>query len=373
MHGPNPRKKDDDPIFPIEERDARNQKGRMGQCKGETPEAKPRTVCNDQIDTKTDAAGQISIATYGLNKPPEFPDKRTSTAEKDRNTFIQIEHTTMAKEFSRSLVVDKVTETGMCDVYRIDGRIVKIVQIDTAIDSGTTEEDFRREVFALGYISQYGVTVRTTRAAICTGQYTDKLQRALEKYNQERRDQDSAPQNEEKGQLHGVVWMADGGTPLECFDFPNVCVQREVLVKLCETLKRLENACAFEHRDLHCGNILVHKAHDGWAVRIIDFSLSRMQYKNKIIYKNLDDIPWIFEGDEQIDAQYGVYREMRTVTHGQWEGFFPQTNALWVFYICAKLERMGSGEIRKYAKKMRDMKTRANRVSDIISLLRESS
>ncbi|VAH43354.1 unnamed protein product [Triticum turgidum subsp. durum] len=114
-----------------------------------------------------------------------------------------------------------------------------------------------------------------------------------------------------------------------------------------------ESACEFEHRDLHWGNILLardemsNKDHTmsitlqgkrirartfGLTISIIDFTLSRINTGNAILFLDLSEDPDLFKGAKG-DKQAETYRKMKQITKECWEGSFPKTNVVWLIYL----------------------------------------
>jgi hypothetical protein len=56
-----------------------------------------------------------------------------------------------------------------------------------------------------------------------------------------------------------VFVVAHGGTDLEHFDLQNAAEARSLLLQVALTLAVAEEACEFEHRDLHWGNLLLRR------------------------------------------------------------------------------------------------------------------
>lgn len=108
----------------------------------------------------------------------------------------------------------------------------------------------------------------------------------------------------------------------------------------------------FEHRDLHWGNVLVAPTVEtsltfilngkpieirthGIKVTIIDYTLSRLVYKNCCLFQDLATDPELF--DATGDYQFDIYRLMRKETDNYWEVFEPYTNVLWLHYLIDKM------------------------------------
>lgn len=113
-----------------------------------------------------------------------------------------------------------------------------------------------------------------------------------------------------------------------------------------------ESQFQFEHRDLHWGNVLVAPTSDtsitfhlngkpikvqthGIKATIIDYTLSRIVYKNCCLFQDLAADAELFEA--MGDYQYDIYRLMRDKTNNCWAVFEPYTNVLWLHYIIDKI------------------------------------
>lgn len=114
-----------------------------------------------------------------------------------------------------------------------------------------------------------------------------------------------------------------------------------------------ESQFQFEHRDLHCGNVLLKNSETeksivfhlngkpievqthGIKATIIDYTLSRIVYKNCCLFQDLATDPELFEATG--DYQYDIYRMMRDKTNNCWAVFEPYTNVLWLHYIIDKM------------------------------------
>ncbi|XP_042476477.1 serine/threonine-protein kinase haspin homolog isoform X2 [Macadamia integrifolia] len=141
-----------------------------------------------------------------------------------------------------------------------------------------------------------------------------------------------------------------------------------------------EAAYEFEHRDLHWGNILLTRKNDArvqftlegkpmWAqtfgltVSIIDFTLSRINTGESILFLDLSSDPLLFEGPKG-DSQSETYRKMKEVTDECWEGSYPKTNVLWLQYLVdILLLKKSYKRTSKEERELRSLKKRLNSYS----------
>nr|XP_037289756.1 serine/threonine-protein kinase haspin-like [Rhipicephalus microplus] len=96
----------------------------------------------------------------------------------------------------------------------------------------------------------------------------------------------------------------------------------------------------FEHRDLHCDNVLVKRTEQdcikfmlngrellvrtaGVKASIIDYTLSRMRKGREVVYTDVSHDTALFKGIGS--------------SHDDWEAYHPRTNALWLSYLLHKL------------------------------------
>ncbi|KAL3224944.1 hypothetical protein MRX96_049411 [Rhipicephalus microplus] len=108
----------------------------------------------------------------------------------------------------------------------------------------------------------------------------------------------------------------------------------------------------FEHRDLHCDNVLVKRTEQdcikfmlngrellvrtsGVKASIIDYTLSRMRKGREVVYTDVSHDTALFKGIGS--SQYDVYRTMKDENGDDWEAYHPRTNALWLSYLLHKL------------------------------------
>ncbi|CAK7340437.1 unnamed protein product [Dovyalis caffra] len=157
-------------------------------------------------------------------------------------------------------------------------------------------------------------------------------------------------------QCYVVFVLQHGGKDLESFVLLNFDEVQSLLVQVTAGLAIAEAAYEFEHRDLHWGNILLRRNDSamvqfilegkkmifrtsGLLISIIDFTLSRINTGQDILFLDLTSDPYLFKGpkgDRQARTAMQVaetYRKMKEVTEDLWEGSFPKTNVLWLLYL----------------------------------------
>ncbi|WOL10231.1 serine/threonine-protein kinase [Canna indica] len=191
--------------------------------------------------------------------------------------------------------------------------------------------------------------IETKDVCICQGAYDVSLISAWEDWDTEHGSENDHPKEFTENQCYIVFVLADGGKDLESFVLLNYDEARSLLVQATIALAVAESSCEFEHRDLHWGNILLSRNKDtttkftlqgnkleaktfGLVISIIDFTLSRINTGEAILYLDLSSDPGLFEGPKG-DKQSETYRKMRELTEDCWEGSFPKTNVLWVIYL----------------------------------------
>ncbi|CAN4110878.1 unnamed protein product [Withania somnifera] len=178
-------------------------------------------------------------------------------------------------------------------------------------------------------------------------------------------------------ECYAVFIQEHGGKDLESFVLLNFDEARSLLSRVTLALVVSEAAYEFEHRDMHWGNILLSRKglHTvqftlegkeiyvrtyGLLVSIIDFTLSRINTGEDILFLDLSSDPEHFEGPKG-DKQFDTYRKMRDVTGEFWEGSFPKTNVLWLQYLVDILLLKKSYEsTSKDEKDLRSLKKRLN-------------
>ncbi|XP_038975128.1 serine/threonine-protein kinase haspin homolog isoform X2 [Phoenix dactylifera] len=223
---------------------------------------------------------------------------------------------------------------------------------------------------------------------VCQGAYDAGLVSAWENWDAKHGSENDHPKEFSEEQCYIVFVLADGGKDLESFVLLNFDEARGLLVQVTAALAVAETACEFEHRDLHWGNILLTRNEVatmnftlqgkkmsaktfGLTASIIDFTLSRINTGEAILFLDLSADPGLFEGPKG-DKQSETYRKMKEVTEEFWEGSFPKTNVLWLVYLvdllltkksfkrAAKDER----ELRSFKKRLNSYESAKDSLSD---------
>jgi serine/threonine-protein kinase haspin len=211
--------------------------------------------------------------------------------------------------------------------------------------------------------------VETISVGVCRGAYSQQLIAEWNRWNELHRSENDPVDSYGASQLYAIFVQAHGGVDLETFKPRNFEEVKSILLQVALTLAVAENACQFEHRDLHWGNVLVKRTSDhssysnrlectmndvdisvetsGVRVTLIDFTLSRLAKQRRassspredIIYFDLSTDPEIFNGPEG-DLQADTYRQMQTELlninrESPWSCYLPRTNAIWLEYLAS--------------------------------------
>ncbi|CAL9125260.1 unnamed protein product, partial [Musa textilis] len=219
--------------------------------------------------------------------------------------------------------------------------------------------------------------IKTKDFYVCQGAYDPGLISAWEEWDAKHSSENDHPKEFTEKQCYIVFVLADGGKDLESFVLLNYDEARSLLVQVTIALAVAESACEFEHRDLHWGNILLKRNNDtmtdftlqgkkmraktfGLTISIIDFTLSRINTGEAILFLDLSADPGLFEGPKG-DKQFDTYRKMKDLTDDCWEGSFPKTNVLWLIYLVDIL--LVKKSFKRTAKDERDLRSFKKRLS----------
>ncbi|KAG6542875.1 hypothetical protein Mapa_015779 [Marchantia paleacea] len=265
--------------------------------------------------------------------------------------------------------VVKLGEGTFGEAFKGDGCVFKIVPMDGEIlvngEVQKTSAEIYSEVLLTNTLTRLrGVEtdasarlsnfctnfIETKRIYICQGNYEQELVKAWEDWDAIRASDNDHPMIFPQKQLFVVFVLADGGIDLESFVLFSFSEARSILFQVVLALAVAEEACGFEHRDLHWGNIVLARDYKneygyyrlldkdirvktfGVSVSIIDFTLSRIDTGKQVFFCNLSNDPELFEGPTR-DVQSDTYRRMLNLTEGHWEGSFPKTNCFWIHYV----------------------------------------
>ncbi|KAJ8572754.1 hypothetical protein K7X08_009265 [Anisodus acutangulus] len=260
--------------------------------------------------------------------------------------------------------------------FRVNGEIQKKSEelLEEVILSGTLNSLRAHEGHLLNSCSTF---IQTMDMRVCQGHYDASLLKAWEDWDGKHGSENDHPKEFPEKQCYVVFVQEHGGEDLESFVLLNFDEARSLLSQITLAMAVSEAAYEFEHRDLHWGNILlsrkgldtvqytlegkeIHVRTYGLSVSIIDFTLSRINTGEDILFLDLTSDPELFEGPKG-DKQSDTYRKMRDVTGEFWEGSFPKTNALWLQYLVDILLLKKSYErTSKDERDLRSLKKRLN-------------
>ncbi|XP_076055963.1 haspin isoform X2 [Oratosquilla oratoria] len=185
------------------------------------------------------------------------------------------------------------------------------------------------------------------------GSYLPSLLDMWDQFDTEKGSENDRPDLFPDTQLYIILEFGHGGQDLESFVFNNAGQAVAIFLQIAYSLAVSEQELEFEHRDLHWGNVLVAVSSakvmefriagktyklktQGVKATVIDFTLSRLQAPDCVVFNNLSQDPELFESEG--DYQFEVYRLMKKATKNDWEKFNPYTNVLWLHYILDKME-----------------------------------
>ncbi|CAD26233.2 similarity to DNA DAMAGE-RESPONSE PROTEIN [Encephalitozoon cuniculi GB-M1] len=224
--------------------------------------------------------------------------------------------------------VKKIGEATFSEVFAHGPLVYKIVPLGDTPDE-TSLSSFLRESIIFRTISGEDGVCGLKDVFLVAGRYPEEYLKAWDDYGEEENERPCKYRDEQE---YGVIVMEDGGESLESIKFQKIAEVDAFIRSAVRVLANLEKKYEFEHRDLHWGNILIREG----QINLIDFSLSRLRSGGAVIFNDLNSKQWLFEGDEAVDIQFRVYRDMRKLCSGCWSRFVPASNVLWLRYLVEK-------------------------------------
>lgn len=202
--------------------------------------------------------------------------------------------------------------------------------------------------------------VKLLKTYVVRGRYPSLLLDLWDEYNEKKGSESIRPDSFGLTQVYAIIVLPNGGPDLESFAFKNA--SKSGWHQACGVFWQVARALYHvrQHRDLHWGQILVKNVRFGVKATVIDLGLSRMDATytqcSKTYWTPFDEE--IFDGEG--DYQYDVYRMMRDLNGGVWEGYQPFTNVMWLHYLATKL--LHSKRLKLSGSKMK-IASEAQRVS----------
>lgn len=260
--------------------------------------------------------------------------------------------------------VKKIGEGTFGEAFKVDNLVLKIVPIDGEVLVNGEKQKCSEELYAEVVIhnclqklrdctnisNTCSAFIETYAVKICKGKYAETLVHEWEVWDSKHKSENDHVGIFPESQMYTVFVYADGGTDLEQFQFISFDEVRSMLLQVTLGLAVAEEACKFEHRDLHWGNLLLKRSCEsrvnytlrdvemavdtcGLGIQIIDFTLSRLETdQGYIAFCDLSAEPELFNGPKY-DIQADTYRRMKKATGGSWPNFTPKTNVLWIYYL----------------------------------------
>ncbi|KAM0334352.1 hypothetical protein ACHAQA_001378 [Verticillium albo-atrum] len=325
-------------------------------------------------------------------------------------------------------IITKIAEASYAEVYRIRNErgtsIIKCIRLESPIKaqtkaqerSGLVDEEPHSEDDLLGelrisewladipgfvvYKERYIVEGKTSKSLLETHQ---AFQRKMKRQDPDRAQFYPSPSRYLDGTRFLVVELGDAGVALEDFQLNHYDQLWDIFFLVAVALARAEDLIAFEHRDLHEGNLCIRQTstprprdpsslgpyfgHSGLDITILDYGLSRAEDCPATLTLDADDSitePTIVALDLEKDLsvftsthapQCKVYRQMRShLLHGgasrkclpptahsipyqgdlSWAVSAPYTNVLWLAYTYQYMLTNFRGDKKDAARWKRD-------------------
>ncbi|KAG0709841.1 hypothetical protein DFH29DRAFT_820330 [Suillus ampliporus] len=265
----------------------------------------------------------------------------------------------------------KIGEASFSEVFGIGDVVLKIIPLqdeeqrvtnDLETPAPSDASDVLKEVIVTRAMGEMcSGFVQLLRTYVVRGRYPSLLLDLWDEYNERKGSESIRPDSFGLAQVYAIIVLPNGGPDLEAFTFKNAAKSGwhqacSIFWQIARALEQAEDLMAFEHRDLHWGQILVKNVpvrnasskktgrklpmddvRFGVEATIIDLGLSRMETTagqgSKTYWTPFDEE--IFQGEG--DYQFDVYRMMKEYNGHSWESYQPFTNVMWLHYLAQKL------------------------------------
>jgi serine/threonine-protein kinase haspin len=160
-----------------------------------------------------------------------------------------------------------------------------------------------------------------------------------------------------------ICWQSFGGKDLSTIGGLSPSKGLSLISQVIASVAIAEESMEFEHRDLHCSNILIKQTKqsvasyvlngckfdislNGIKATVIDTTFSRTKLKValktncenesivKIFFNDLSDLCLDDYSDSQLKS---VYLNQKRITQNKWNRFWPKTNLIWFEYISQQI------------------------------------
>ncbi|GAA99126.1 uncharacterized protein L969DRAFT_94304 [Mixia osmundae IAM 14324] len=256
--------------------------------------------------------------------------------------------------------------------------VVKIIPIVSPSPNANMElaatsqpADIEREIEISYLLEQSHVPgyAKLRGAYVVQGKYPEELMQQWQAYMETGKSLNPSPELFDDEQAYAILCLTHHGKDLELAKLKNWTEAASVMWQVAKSVEAAEEACSFEHRDLHWGNVLISReppektadqdfvasfgrmrvassskqswptcldnTETGITATIIDYTLSRATRKSGDFLSGGFEDESVFEG--QGDLQFDIYRQMREICQDDWSVYVPFTNLLWLHYLGTKI------------------------------------
>lgn len=271
--------------------------------------------------------------------------------------------------------LNKIAESSFAEVFKVTNEygtsILKLMALRPPKGPGSQRqtaipvEMVLSEVLIMNMMADLDGFVEFKEAHIIEGKPPKALADAFDTFANEKETFFPKPSSYPRGQLFLALELEDAGTDVEHFETTTAAQLWDIFLGVVTALATGEQAFGFEHRDLHEGNVCLRQVfepqplpktstarmgYSGLEVTLLDYTLSRAESEDEVIYLDLEADPEVFAESDVLQRQ--MYRRMRNWVyfrtygtthplfdseeapqHGSWEMFEPYTNVIWLWYI----------------------------------------
>lgn len=281
-----------------------NEPVQMAHVKAQISLPTPDNLSRDKLRNKLKASSSLMSLTRSETDSSQvvampFEDLQTTQLSTllnlcDAGEVVDFTFYLESLEISSSQPLVKLAEASYSEVFSHGSSVLKIIPFGNDEQEQSPVKDIIQELTIAKTVQSLDGFVQVLGATVCRGQYPAQLIKLWDEYAHRKGSESYRPDFYTDSQLFCVVELANAGTDLEHFELESWMEAEFVFWRVVASIAEAESKFQFEHRDLHWGNIVIHRP-------------AKEDIENKLANMSLDDLDdAVFDEEDEDTAPLKV-------------------------------------------------------------------